>query len=251
MPERTLTLTLDGNVPLREFGKAMHAFTGLVYALSSEVASAAKVDWTILDLQAGSASATVRGESERAEDVARVVTAYAVVGRSLAQRTRIPYSKNVATFARELTSVLDGRIPSLRFETDEEDVAVFADPRRQQDAVKHLTSYGAVEGRIQTLTNRTRLRFILYDTAEDKPISCYLQEGREEQMRDAWGRRAIVEGILSRDPETGRPVSIRRVQNIHFVQDSPPGSYREARGAVPRDPHAPTAEEAIRQLRDA
>jgi hypothetical protein len=35
-------------------------------------------------------------------------------------------------------------------------------------------------------------------------------------MRDAWGRVVVVEGLVTRDAETGRPLEIRQVKNVHF-----------------------------------
>ena len=113
------------------------------------------------------------------------------------------------------------------------------------------SSFGAIEGVVQTLSSRRGLRFTLYDSAYDKAVSCYLEQGREDMMRNVWGRRAVIEGRVTRDPETGRPLSIRRVAAVEVVPDYPPGSYRLARGIIPLRPDDPSPEEAIRRVRDA
>jgi len=115
----------------------------------------------------------------------------------------------------------------------------------------YLGAYGAVEGRVQTVTSRRGLRFTLYDSLYDHAVSCYLGEKQEELMRGVWGRRAVVEGWISRDPISGRPVAIRRIFNVTVLPDVAPGSYEKARGALPYDPADVAPEERVRQVRDA
>ena len=114
-----------------------------------------------------------------------------------------------------------------------------------------MSAYGAVEGRIETLTRRKGLRFTLYDTLNDKAVSCYLEEGHEVLMRGAWGRRAIVEGWVGRDPVTGRPLTIRRVRHIEILSDAESGTYRRARGVVPVGADGLSAEDAVRRVRNS
>jgi hypothetical protein len=71
-------------------------------------------------------------------------------------------------------------------------------------------------------------------------------------MRELWGRRAIVEGEVRRDPWSGRPTKIRQVTAVEPVpEDSAPGGWREARGALTRVWDGTPAEETIRKMRDA
>ena len=114
-----------------------------------------------------------------------------------------------------------------------------------------LSAFGAIEGRIETLSKRKGLRFVLYDTVHDRAVACYLREGQEELMRGGWGRRAIVEGLITRDAVTGLPASIRQVSHIEFLPETSQGSYRNARGVIPFGPEDPSPEDLIRRLRDA
>lgn len=148
----------------------------------------------------GSAYATARGFADVPAPVERVVQAYTATGRSLALGAPIPYPGPVTREARALSEVLNGKITAIRFETAEEDV-VIQGPWGQahpplQDYGK-LAAYGAIAGRIQTLSNRQGLRFTLYDSLHDRAVSCYLQEGQEELLRNLWGTRAIVHGWVS------------------------------------------------------
>lgn len=251
MARDTVTLALDGDVPLKLFARAVGDFSELVNALSDEVAGA-DVQWVVDDLQIGSTVATVRGESEEVEAVERIVVAYAAVGRALQRAEPIPYSPRVVKHARAITSILNGTIPSIRFETPDEDATIYSplgEPATR--SARTVTAYGAVEGRIETLTRRKGLRFTLYDTLNDKAVSCYLQEKQDELMRGAWGRRAIVEGWVGRDAATGRPLTIRRVSHVEILSEVESGAYRRARGVVPLGADGLSAAEAIRRVRDA
>ena len=82
----------------------------------------------------------------------------------------------------------------------------------------------------------------------DRAVSCYVAEGHEAIMRDLWDKRAIVEGLVTREPNTGRPMSIRGVTTVRLLDDKE-GDYRDARGVVPFA-GGPSPEEIIRRLRD-
>jgi hypothetical protein len=246
----TVTLRLNGDVPLAEFAKAVEGFNALVRALSAEVSADSQIDWVLSDLEFSSAIATAQGTSPEPEAVARVVGAYATVGHALETGAAVPYSKEARQAARLITSILNGRVHTLEFETAEADATVSVAPKiRPLYAQVERASFGGVSGRIQTLTNRGSLRFTLYDLLQDRAVSCYLTEGREAIMRDAWGKLAVVEGLVRRDP-TGRPTTIRRVMSVTVKPEGVVGDYLTARRASP-SVSGLSAEDAIRRLRDA
>lgn len=276
----TVTLVLDGEVSLRRFAEAIARFTAFVRALSAE-AGQEDLEWIIDDLSLGSTSATAKGRGDL-QIVDRVVHLYGEVGVSLAEEEPIQYSPRVKRAAGRLRSMVGDGVPSMRLETAEREAIIrprhtrpapelFPDAPLQEvppgllpsvvaqpTLVLHPIStirpapsaFGAVQGRVQTLTNRGGLRFTLYDGLYDKAVSCYLTEGREDIMRDAWGKLATVEGWVTRDPITGRPLTVRQIQNV-IVHIEAPGRWREARGVVPLAPKAELPEQVIRRLRDA
>src|SRR5207253_6784001 len=79
----TVTLTLEGDVPVDEFAKAIGYFSALLRALSEEVSNSTPIEWDIARLSGGSATAVVRGTAPDTKAVEKVVIAYGVVGRSL------------------------------------------------------------------------------------------------------------------------------------------------------------------------
>ena len=255
MPDNTVTLVLDGEVTLPEFSKAIVGFSELVNALSVEAGGG--LDWVMQDLQVSSAlaSALAIGEEPKIE---AVVTSYENVAQALEQNIEIPYSAPVRAAAKKLVSIEDNRINAVRFETAKREFIVRIAPisiatavSPQLSARATIPAYGAIQGRIQTLTTRGALRFTLYDLLYDKAVSCYLAEEKRELIRDSWGSLAIVEGVVSRDPITGRPLSIRQVSEITSMKKSESRfDYQQARGIAPSITGL-SPEEAIRRIRDA
>lgn len=249
MASTTLTLGLEGEVTLELFVRAMSNFSGLVSALHNQIDRDTKIEWVIESLESGSATTRLRGESAQPEVVERVVRAYGVVGKSLADHTPIPYAADVVRNAVGLTSLLDGKIEALRFETPEDEFTVVSP---ELSVITHSSAdFGAVEGRIQTISERGGLRFTLYDTLEDKAVTCYLEPGQGNLLRDLWGRRARVEGLVNRDAVSGRPTAIRLISSIRPIGEVPADSYLLVRGIFNPGEGAERPEAAIRRLRDA
>lgn len=256
----TATLALSGEaVAFEDFAKAIAKFYDLISSLSSEAGG--DVSWVVYDLQRSSAVATIKGLGAP-ERIERVVKAYLDVGNAIAQRAPIPFSPKVQNAAKGLTAILKHNVDAIRFENAERDVTITRGMERNLSFKGHLeakfipvapqtplSAFGSVEGRIQTLTNRGGLRFTLYDTLHDKAVSCYLKEGFEIVMRDAWGKLAAVAGLVSRDPGNGRPLTIRQVSDVS-IRPEVSGSFRDARGCSPPLTNM-SPEEAIRKLRDA
>lgn len=273
----TLTIIMEGEVPLGEFARTVSSFYELVRALSVEV-GAPDLDWVLDDLQFSSAVATARA-SQNPESAAKVVSAYADVAHSLETGTPIGYSPRISSAAEKVISISDARVKALRFETPFREAVVrlrhegtveprktIAEPTETGAEAAHPSlvskrpvittaspaTLGGLQGRVQVLSNRGGLRFTIYDLLYDKAVSCYVAEGKEELLRDVWGKLAVVEGMITRDALTGRPLAIRHVSNITPLQDTQPKSrdYEDARGSFPRFVDT-SPEDAIRRLRDA
>lgn len=254
MAEDNLTLALDGSVSLDDFAVAVKGLQGLVNAISRDVAKKDRIEWVLDALEHGSAITTVRGFSQSPESVEAVVGAYHYVGEALQSDKKVPYSRQVRHHAQRIYNILQHRhrnVTAIRFETPSSTVIVRPKATLLPQDEGLVSSFGAIEGRIQTLTSRGGLRFTLYDSIYDKPVSCYLKVGREDAMRDAWGRRAVIEGWVSRDAKTNRPFTVRQVENIELLPEVPIGAFRTARGLVSFTNKDFNSEDFIRQVRDA
>lgn len=246
----TVTLALDGDVYLGDFAKAIQGLQSLISALEKEVARGANIEWGVDSLERSSAIATCRGVSASPEAVERVTEAYLAAGRAREQGSPVPFGEPVKTALGSIASIIDGRVRSIRLETADGE-AILQSPESRASPVALRVAFGAVTGRIQTLSSRGGLRFTLYDLVNDKAISCYLGEGQEETLRGLWGSIAIVEGSVTRDAVTGRALAVRRVTRVVPKREVEAGSYRLAMGAVPKPPKADSPEVIIRRLRDA
>lgn len=244
MANDTLTFELGGRVELDQLHEGVTKFRRLVTALSP----GKDVKWVVEDLQPGSAVITLRGESETPGQVEQIVSDYGDIGKSLETGEPTQYNAQVERAVREIRE-LTRAVDFVRFETAMVDCKFFGTdvkPAEQEDRA----GIGIVTGRVQTLSNRGSLRFSLYDAIHDKAVSCYLQPGQEEQMREAWGHRVRVSGHITRDAKSGVPKVIRKILDIEILGDVEAGTYRLAKGAVPRRSGEALPEDVIRQLRD-
>ena len=91
----------------------------------------------------------------------------------------------------------------------------------------------------------------MYDTLDDRAIACYLNPGEEDRIQMLWGRRAIVEGEIRRDPWSGRPTVIRQITDVVPLPERGPDDWQAARSALAEVWDGEPAEEAIRRIRDA
>ena len=264
MAPDTITLMLEGEVSLEAFATALKSLSSLVNALTIEEGGG--IEWTVEDLQPGSALATVKGRSSRPERVERVVRDYNSVGRALQENIQIQRGPQVSRPALKLGRLVGNGVRRIRFETSEETTVISKRPssrRRQAPPLEIATveiatvqgsgtsmsvALGAVEGEVQTLTKRNTLRFTLYDVLSDRAVSCYLQEGQEDIMREVWGKQALVEGRVSRDPTDGHPIAVRQVRKVTPLVKQ--GDYTLARAILPLALGTELPEERIRRLRD-
>lgn len=255
MRPSTLKLELHGKVSLDAFAEAIGHFKRYVDALTRETAAGAEVRWVVDELHAGSAEAIVKAEGDL-EAAASVGVAYIEVGRAVENGNGglSDYPRAVRDEILALVRMVGPEFEYVRFETADADATVTT-VREQVASLEPgpmLTkAYGGIQGRVQTLTNRGELRFTLFDSLYDRAVSCYLTEGQEDLMRDAWGRLAVVEGIVTRDPINGRPLNVRSVNRVTLVHEAPPDGYMKARGALHPTQDALSPEDSIRRIRDA
>ena len=256
MAKDTLTLVLNGEVSLSVFSEAIRGLLNLVDGLQADVASGKHIDWIIDTLDSGSATAVIRGVVENEADlpsVERVVAAYEDVGLSIRKGRQFSYSSSVKSAAKRIIGLVNGHITSVRFETADVDVEFSKRPTELSEVTSPTvseTAYGSVRGRVQSMTSRGRLRFTLYDLTDDRAISCYLTAGSEDIMREAWGKLVMLEGLVRRDPETGRATTVRQVKDLQIISEGKDDDYREAIGAAPGFLGDELPEEVIRKARD-
>lgn len=250
MSTESLTVAIDGEVSLENFSKAIQGLLGVVRALSTESSPDRPLDWIIDDLEYGSAIVSVRPRQTIPGAIMAIIgMEFLGLGRALNSGDQSGTSPAVYNAGRALLLAAPSGV---RFETPEDEVVV--GPSRNENAVEARPqarhSLGSVRGTVQTLSRRKGVRFTLYDMQFDKPVSCYLAIGQEDMVKDYWGRRVSVVGRISRDGETGAPLSIRDITGITLAEPSKPGSWRRA-GGILHGAFDIAPEALIRELRDA
>jgi len=65
---------------------------------------------------------------------------------------------------------------------------------------------------------------VISDQLSERTVSCYPIENQRSLMRQIWGKIVTVEGLVSHDPLSGRPMTIHQITKITILdQDEPKG----------------------------
>ena len=253
MANDTVLLGLEGPINLNELAMAARRFSDLMTAITQEVGGGGRVRWVVSELHGGSMQVAAKGEVRRPSNlyyVERAARTYIEVGKNLQSGNVLKFPEKVRKPAELLHEMIERRNHPGRFENTEETAVILPFTRQATPEELITKAHGAIEGKIQTVSSRGNLHFTLYDVMNDRAISCYLDEGREEMLRDLWGKRVTVEGVLTRDAMTGRPLTIRQISKVSPLEPRF-GTYRNALGASPWYLSEIKPEVAIRKVRDA
>jgi hypothetical protein len=247
MAETKLTIALEGKVSLREFRLTIVRFDALLKELCEYIDPESLVHWDILDLQAGSAMATVEGSSVDRALLIEVKKIYEDIGKRLERGETLPYPEAIARPATQLTQVINGHVTAVRFRTEDAEAEIVQRILPPEGGGASY-SLGEVRGTVETLQRRRRRRFALYDELFDQKVICRLRRNQEDMMRQFWGKEVVVTGEIRWDAESGRPIEIIEMHDIQFLPEVPQGGYERARGVWEMGTDQP--EIMLRRLRD-
>ena len=252
MTDDLVSFRLDGEVTVEKLSAAFASFSAVLDALHED--HGANVRWVVAGLESGSASAVAKAvplDSDAERLIPAICDDYLQAARQVLRGDGDP-DRPVLLAVRALTDVADENNPVVLETSDDEVifVAPAATPVDGTDAETQQTtkSLGSVRGRVEMLSQRTTLKFSIYELVNDRSVSCFPHPDYKDVMREAWGRIADVTGTITRDVATGRPVSIRRVTRVDVVDEGDPDGYLRARGALKA---TEPAERAVRRMRDA
>jgi hypothetical protein len=91
--------------------------------------------------------------------------------------------------------------------------------------------YGSVEGKLQSISSRGELKFILYECLTDKAVKCVFQEDLLAKAVQSFNKRIYVFGIL-RYNNTHDPVSIVVQELDVFPDDNDLPTFSEMKGIL-------------------
>lgn len=255
MANDSVTLRLEGDVRLDDLWRALQRLSDLLAALAAEVCPGSGVAWMVDALDAGSASVTVRGQAQRDDDsgdgeadVARVVDALGRLGAALEAGDLGGRSQAVRA-AAALVAGIDRRVPALRLRTlaGEHILASATVEPRHASLTRAL---GSIEGTVESLSQRGAGSFVLRDAIFFRAVRCFLSPGQEDWVRDAWGKRVSVSGVIWREPENGRAIQITEISEIEEHALYEPSDLRTYAGILRESVLDEPPEDTIRRMRD-
>jgi hypothetical protein len=252
-----LTLQLNGYPDVDKFASFINNSRHLIKALAVAVIphyrrTDNKVHWFPINASInGSVFITYEGRTANPDNFLRVEDAFFRVGEALRSGADIPYTPSVEQYASNLRKVVekDKSIESLVFMNEGNQTLVKSVPELS-NKLPTVTVYDEIQGRIETISSRKGLRFILYDSHFDRAVTCYVNNMEsEEQLTKHFGKLVRVMGLVIRDAETDRPFKIKDIQQVTAVE-TPKLSWRDAEGII-QLPKNQSPESFIRSLRDA
>jgi hypothetical protein len=256
----TITLAISGRISLDELADAVSDFRGLIAALTRQVARTEPIEWRVVSVVPNGAILVNQGIGSPAA-VENVVREFEAVAPSIAQHDSDALPYRLRSHAERLIADVQGNVESIRLETEARDATIYPFPTSAGEEAPTAArgADGLARGRIQTVSSRRTLHFILYDEVDDRPVSCYLARTSsdaeaQERLRAMWGQLATVAGTIRRDPRTGRPTTIRGidpVRGIELIKEPRLRRFLRAEGAFPWVDEDEPAEDVVRRLRDA
>jgi hypothetical protein len=235
-----LTLEIDGgSVTPEKFLRSVRSFFALLDEITTKVAGKrGGVQWRVL-VKEGSNLVGVQPEPgfDRAI-VGQIVTAVSEGIASLETKAEKPryFTERAVKSLRELADVVgtSGH--------DDTVVRIWANKepiRLTHKSVAHVgdllasehEDYGSIEGKLQTVTERGGLQFVVYEPLWDQAIRCRIPERLMEQAIANFRNRVEVYGLI-RYRKDGKPVSIQVDDIVAFPSREHIPSFREVYGIL-------------------
>jgi hypothetical protein len=223
--ENSVTLDFDGPIVTPDtFRRLVSAFVDLLTAVTDKAAGNGKK--TVWDMTVSTGSrlfiARAVADQQTTATTRRVLTAIPNGLKKLEKGSAdVPayFDQRALRAARELASIPKQRkLTYVRFHAEGPSITV--SQRSADTAIKLLGQHqalGSVEGKLQTLSERGSLQFVVFDDLYENGVNCFIDEELMDQAKDAFRKRVSVTGMIQYDQES-RPVSIR-VDTIKVFKD--------------------------------
>jgi hypothetical protein len=223
-----VTLDIDGPVLTPEaFKKAVDAFVDLIREVSGEVAGGnQKIQWDVT-VASGSRLVTASAIADTATmSYARATVAAINNGiRRLERGFKKPpafFTERALRATRDLANVRQmpsASISYVRLRVNGKKTELNVKVGRTASILigEQSESYGCVEGKLQTVSERGSFQFVVYDDLFDRGVNCFISENLIRDALAAFGKRVAVFGLLQYD-STGKPISIQ-VERIEVFPD--------------------------------
>lgn len=224
-----ITLSFDAPVVSPDvFRRAINAFIELLKSVSDEATgSGKKIQWN-MSVAKGSSVVIARPVADTATMRATSLVIQAIpqgIRRLQKGTPTIPnyFDTRALRAAKELVEIMDGghnKLEYIRIQSVGKPVDL---QERAADSIDRLLggqhqALGSIEGKLQTISNRGQLQFVVFDSLYDKGVNCFIEDEMVDQAIKGFGKRVAVSGMIQYDKE-GRPVSIR-VDSVRIFKDA-------------------------------
>lgn len=260
MITKSYTLQLDGTVTLDRFASAIDAWRTALVDISKEVGQEHILGIYIEDLTSGSALVISSIMFDAEVPAQQFTSDFTKVGTRARGEKVVDFPKSLQKAANLLRSVAAADPSGITIASDTADVLIFPTIDRKTESLvsrelipssPSVETYGAMRGRLQSVSSRSGLKAVLYDDLFDKAVRCSLTKEQHETVRELWDKHVVVEGLIRRDRITGRPLSMSNIWNIREDERDPTSlAWLKAFGVLAGvEPDVPV-EESIRKVRN-
>jgi len=227
--EQPLTLEFGGEVDPVEFERLVAAFFDVIQGV--EVPGNA-VHWTV-QVKKGSQLVGVRPVEGPA---AAVVFARAVAEGVVALETRTEkppgFSDKALRGIRTIAKASDGpSAPRIWADFVARPLSLHIAANINELLEGNIVEYGAVAGKLETLSERNGFRFVVYDELWDHPVNCLFQEDVMTRVMHAFGKRVEVYGEV-RYRKDGRATAVTVEDFVQFPDADKLPNAAAARGIL-------------------
>lgn len=237
--EKCLTLDLRGELPAEKFERAISAFFVLIREVTNKALSEKqRIRWTVT-VRSGSAivNAIPHFDADTERPAMEILHAVPSGIRSLESGVEeMPklFTRDAVKAVRilgKLRGMKATDLTAIRIRSDSDKSVVTTKSVAVVDTLigGQRQSYGAIEGKMQTITERGGFRFVIYDSLHDQRIDCFIDEELMEEAVRNFGKRVRVSGLVQFD-RLGDPVSIKVTEIYVFRPNNELPSVREMRG---------------------
>lgn len=203
--ERRITLELAGSkITSDKFLRAISAFFGVVNDVTNQVSKKQNALAWVVSVEAGSARIVATAEPIDPDDIDTIPPVLRAIregAASIETSSEVPryFSEAGLQRMRELASIRSREIDTVKLIVDGAPVRLSHHTTAHVDDILGVKSkaLGAIEGKLQMMTQRGGLKFAIYDDLTDRRVECSVTPEMFEEIKAAFGKRVSVYGIVS------------------------------------------------------
>jgi len=248
-----------GTITLKAFIDAIENWLNILKDVDAAISKvpSGSLDWVVTELAVGSLQLAVEPLSRvEGKNFGPVVARNAVAGIGQIERvgTTPPYWSHASlTHARKMLKTIGSCGVSgiqATYQSDTEHASARASANIDLLLPTTRTSLGSVEGIMETISIHGSPKFVVYQDATNKAVSCAFSQTWLESAKEALGRRVSVAGVVhwNRKDEPVR-VDVEDLRIMTSRGQLPP--IVQLAGSVPDLTGGLTTEEYIRRIRES